>query len=106
MYYSKAQLVQYNAEKVRGQKEAALLYVRTKLSYHIRPRSCSSKFNRLSLLATLHLSVSVDKRDTMKLYNKLHRNNMKVIARSLCKKIEVIFTGLGFSGTTKMQRYL
>ena len=29
----------------------------------------------------LNLSVSVDKRDTMKLYNKLHRNNTKVIAR-------------------------
>ena len=42
----------------------------------------------------------------MRLYNKLHRNNTKVIAEALCKKIEVIFTGLGFGGTTKMQQYV
>ena len=28
-----------------------------------------------------NLSVSVDKRDTMKLYNKVDRDNMEVIAR-------------------------
>ena len=32
------------------------------------------KFNRLSLSTMLNLSVSVDKRGTMRLYNKLHRN--------------------------------
>ena len=56
-----------------------------------------------------NLSVSVDKRDTMRLYNKLHWNITKVIAsyiEALCKKIEVIFTWLGFNGTTKMQWYL
>ena len=40
------------------------------------------KFNRLSLLTTSNLSVSVDKRDTMRLCSKLHSSNItKVIAR-------------------------
>ena len=43
---------------------------------------------------------SVDKRDTMR----LRRDTRVVVA--LHKKIEVIFTGLGFSGIAKMQWYL
>ena len=39
------------------------------------------KFNRLSLSTMSNPSVSVDKRDTMRLYDKLHRNITKVIAR-------------------------
>ena len=31
----------------------------------------------------------------MRLYNKLHKNITKVVTSGLCKKIEVIFTGLG-----------
>ena len=44
--------------------------------------------------------VSVDKRDTMNLCNKLHRNISKLWLVTLCNKIKVIFTGLGFNGTT------
>ena len=69
----------------------------------MRPRNCSSKFNRLRLSTTSNLSASVDKKETMRLYNKLQQ---KLKLEALCKKIEVIFTGLGFSGITKMQRYL
>ena len=77
---------------------------RTKLSYQMRLRSCS-KFNRLSLSTTLILSVCVDKSYTMSLYNKLGIIQ-KLKLDALCKKIDMIFTGLSFSGTTKIQRYL
>ena len=49
----------------------------------------------------LNPSGSVDKRDAMR----LHRNTTK-IAVAFHKKIVVIFTGLGFNGIAKMQRYL
>ena len=39
------------------------------------------KFNRLSLSIMLNLSVFVNKRDTMRLYNKLHGDITEVIAR-------------------------
>ena len=42
----------------------------------------------------------------MRLYNKLHMNTMENFSDSLHKKIEVIFTGLGFSGIAKTQWYL
>ena len=48
-----------------------------------------------------NLSVSADKRDTMRL--KLCRNVTQVLAIdvvALCKKTEVIFTELSFNGTT------
>lgn len=62
------------------------------------------KSDRLRLLTMSSLSVSVDKRDTMKLYNKLHTNTTKIVV-ALHKKFEVIFTGLSFNGIAKMQRY-
>ena len=65
-----------------------------------------NSMHRLRLLTTLNLLVSVDKRDTMRLYNKLHRNIAKVVASGFGKKIEAIFTGLSINGTTKMQQYL
>ena len=58
-------------------------YCMCEQSFHINlgQEVVHQKFNRLSLSTTLNLSVSVDKRDTMRLYNKLHRNITKVIAR-------------------------
>ena len=64
----------------------------------LRARSYS---DRLTLSTTSNLSVSVDKRDAIR----LRRNNTKILV-ALCKKIEMKFTGLSFNGIAKMKQYL
>ena len=87
MYYSKAQLVHIILNKsILGVKKCEVnMKQHCKWVVNVQTTEAKKLFIKNPVC---RWSVSVDKRDTM------------------CKKIEVIFTGLGFHGITKMQQYL